>query len=183
MSKFPERTETALIVIDVQNAVINTAFKRDETVANIDALVTYARAKDIPVVWIQHNDDDIVKGTEEWQIVSELTPADDEPLVHKNYRSSFEATELDDVLADLNVGHVIITGAETAFCVRNTIHAAYERGYDVTVAAGAHTTNEIDWAGVRVPAENIISELNLTLSEYRLPGRTVVVRDTAQIIG
>lgn len=182
MSKFPGRDKTALIVIDVQNAVINTAFKRDETVANIASLVTKARSAHIPVVWIQHNDGDIVKGTDDWEIVSELSPASDEPIVHKNYRSSFEATELDDVLAKLNVGHLIITGAETAFCVRNTIHAAYERGYDVTVAEGAHTTNEIDWNGVRVPAESIISELNLTLSEYRLPERTVVVRAASEIL-
>lgn len=182
MSSFPDRTNTALLVIDVQNAVVNSAYKRDETVANINRLVTYARTNGIPVVWVQHNDEEIVKESDEWKIVSELAPAENESIVHKNYRSSFEATVLDHVLAELGAGHLIITGAETAFCVRNTIHSAYERGYDVTIAEGAHTTNEINWDGIRVPAENIINELNLTLSEYHLPNRTVVVRSVAQII-
>ena len=182
MSNFPGRTESALIVIDVQNAVINTAYKRDETVANIAALVAHSRANGISVVWIQHNDDEIVKGSEDWEIVAELIPVEGEPIVHKNYRSSFEGTTLDDVLAGLNVGRLIITGSETAFCVRNTIHAAYERGYDVTISADAHTTNEIDWNGVQISANQIIDELNLTLSDYCPPGRRVNVLTTKELI-
>jgi nicotinamidase-related amidase len=178
MSKFQNRTQTALLVIDVQVAVVESVYKRDETVANINRLVAHARTNSIPVVWVQHNDNELPRDSAQWQIVPELSPAGNEHIVHKNYRSSFEETNLDEVLAELNVGHLIVCGAETTWCVRNTIHAAFERGYDVTIIGDAHTTNDIDWEGVVLSAKSLIEELNLTLEEYHLPGRLVKVQTT-----
>ncbi|MFM8381695.1 MAG: isochorismatase family protein, partial [Actinomycetota bacterium] len=74
---------TALLVVDVQNAVVARAYRRDETVRVIADLVERARRAQVPVVWIQHHDDQLAKGSPDWQIVPELSPGDDEIIVHK----------------------------------------------------------------------------------------------------
>lgn len=100
MTTLPDRPNTALLVIDVQNGVVAGAHRRDEVVANIDTLVGRARAQDVPVVWVQHSDDQLKRDSESWQYVPELVRRDAEPLVHKNYGDSFEDTDLEALLAE-----------------------------------------------------------------------------------
>ena len=69
--------------------------------------------------------------------------ADGEALVRKTYGDSFEATDLEERLAALGVGHLVVTGAQTDACIRSTIHGAFTRGYDVTLVTDAHTTEDL----------------------------------------
>nr|BFE83981.1 hypothetical protein GCM10020093_065820 [Planobispora longispora] len=104
MTTLPDRTNTALLVIDVQNGVVGGAHNRDSVIANINVLLDKARAEGVPVVWVQHSDDDLKRGSNEWRYVPELVRRDSEPIVHKNYGDSFEATELEELLAERGVG-------------------------------------------------------------------------------
>ena len=175
MSAYEDRTNSALMVIDVQNGVVDYAWKRNETVSRIAELVEKARSKDTSVIWVQHSEEDMPVGSEYWQMVPELKPLPNEKIVHKLYRSAFEETDLEDILEELSVGHLIITGAQTNYCVRNTIHAGFERGFDITLVEDAHTTMDESWNGVQIPAELIVYELNRSCNEYALPDSFVDV--------
>ena len=133
MTTLSDRPNTALLVIDVQNGVIGAAHERAAVVANVAQLVDRARREAVPVVWVQHDDDEMPKGSDEWRIVSELQPDSGEPRVEKNYFDSFEETTLEDVLSDLGVGRLIVVGAQTDACIRSTLHGAIVRGYDATL--------------------------------------------------
>jgi len=164
------RTKSALLVIDVQNQVVDGAFNKDQVIANINTAVGNARAAGVPVVWVQHSDDWMAIGSDDWQIVPQLSPADGEPKVGKLYRNSFEATTLEEVLAGLGVGHVYVCGAQTNNCVRFTSHGAMERGYDVTLLMDAHTTTDYEFEGKKVSAEVLVDDLNASFFRTRLPG-------------
>ena len=166
------RSKSALLVIDVQNQVVDGAYNKDQVVANINVAVGKARSAGVPVVWVQHSDEWMPIGSEDWQIVAELTPADGEARVGKLYRNSFEATDLESVLAKLDVGHVYVSGAQTNNCVRFTSHGALDRGYDVTLIKDAHTTTDYTSSGAVVPAEVLVRDLNASFSEEELPGRS-----------
>ena len=181
MSTFADRTKTALMVIDVQNDVVATAFKREETIANINTVIAKARAAGTEVIWVQHSDPWMPLGSELWEIVSELQPAPGDEIIHKTFRSSFEETNLEDVLAAKGISHLVISGAQTNFCVRNTLHAAYEKGYDVTLVGDAHTTSDTELGGIKVPAEHIIAEQNAAAMNYGLPGRKCDLVSTAEL--
>ncbi|MEC3998471.1 cysteine hydrolase family protein [Actinacidiphila sp. DG2A-62] len=180
MSTLENRPHTALIVIDVQNGVVEGGHERDRVVANIDTLVAKARREGVPVVWVQHSDEGLVRGSEEWRIVPELVPGDAEPLVHKNYGDSFEATELEEVLAGLGVGRLIVTGASTDACVRSTLHGAFTRGYDTTLVSDAHTTEDQTAWGAPPPAQ-VIAHTNLYWTYQSAPGRTAGTVETKAV--
>ena len=169
------RKESALIVIDVQVNVVKDAFERDIRIANIAQAVEKARKKDIPVIWVRHSADDLPLNSEGWQIVPELKPLPNEPIVEKLYGSSFEATNLDAILAHLNISHLYICGAQSNNCVRHTSHAALERGYDITLISDAHTTTGFEWSGYVVDAARTIDEQNTNFMGYQLPGRKAQV--------
>ena len=109
MTTVADRPNSALLVIDVQNRVVAHAHRRDDVIANINTLVDRARARDVPVVWVQHSDDDLPRDSESWQYVPELVRRHSEPLVHKCYGDSFEGTELEALLAERGVGRLIVT--------------------------------------------------------------------------
>src|SRR4051794_15402330 len=113
MTTLENRPRTALVVIDVQNGVVGEAYERDRVIANIQTLLDKARAEDVPVLWVQHSDDELTKGSEAWEYVPELERTDTEPLVHKTYGDAFEATDLEERLAERGVGRLVVTGAQT----------------------------------------------------------------------
>jgi len=170
MTTFADRPNTALLVIDVQNDVVKDAHDRDGVVANIATLVDKARAGGVPVVWVQHNDDELRRDTEGWEYVPELKRAEDEPLIHKNYGDSFDATELEEVLAERRVGKLVVTGAQTDACIRSTLHGAVVRGYDAILVSDAHTTqDQTEWGAP--PPDQIVSFTNLYWEHHAAPGR------------
>jgi len=180
MTILPDRPNTALLVIDVQNGVVDGSYRRDDVVATINRLVDKARAEDVPVVWIQHSSEELVPGTAVWEYVPELVRADTEPLVHKRYGDSFEDTTLEQVLAELGVGRLVVTGAQTDACVRSTLHGAFVRGYDATLVGDAHTTEDLTAYGAPPPAA-VVAHTNLYWSFQAAPGRTAGTVDSAEV--
>jgi nicotinamidase-related amidase len=171
MPTFENRPNTALLVVDVQNGVVEGAHRRDAVVANVSSLVERARDEQVPVVWVQHNDDGLARGSDEWRIVPELAPDAAEPLVEKSYGDAFEATTLETVLADLAVGRLLVVGAQTDECIRCTLHGALTRGYDATLVSDAHTTEDLtEWGAP--PPDQVIAHTNLYWTNQRAPGRT-----------
>ena len=180
MTTFENRPNTALLVIDVQNGVVEGAHERDAVVANVGALVEKARRERVPVVWVQHSSEQLVSGSEAWRIVPELTPGDAEPLVEKKYGDSFEDTDLETVLSGLAVGRLVVVGAQTDECIRSTLHGAFVRGYDATLVSDAHTTEDLtEWGAP--PPDQVIAHTNLYWSNQRAPGRTAGAVETRDV--
>jgi nicotinamidase-related amidase len=171
MTTLTNRQAVALLIIDVQKSVVEVAHERDAVIANIGILLNRARLDLIPVVWVQHSDEQLTKGSDGWQIVPELAPGKTEPLIDKNYGDAFEDTELEAALSDLGVGKLFVVGAQTDECIRSTIHGALVRGYDVTLVRDAHTTdNKSAWGAP--PPEQVIAHTNLYWTYQTAPGRT-----------
>ena len=182
MTTLSDRPNTALVVIDVQNDVVNEAYDRDAVVANVGALVDKARDKQVPVVWVQHSSKHMELGSDGWQLVPELKRAEPEPLVHKTFADSFEETDLEDVLAQAGIGRLIVAGAQTDECIRSTIHGAFVRGYDVTLVSDAHTTeDQSEWGAP--PPDKVIAHTNLYWKYHTAPGRTAGVVETRDAFG
>ena len=180
MTTLRDRPNTALLVVDVQNGVVAESANRDSVIANINSLVDRARAEGVPVVWVQHNDDGLPRGSEEWEYVPELVRRDEEPLVHKSYGDSFEDTNLESLLAQLAVGRLVVTGAQTDACIRSTLHGAFVRGYDVTLVGDAHATEDLTAYGAP-PPEQVIAHTNLYWKHQSAPGRRGGTVPTADV--
>jgi len=180
MTTLENRPNTALLVVDVQNGVVGGAHERDAVVANVGRLVEKARREQVPVVWVQHSDEQLAKGSDDWRIVPELTRDDAEPLVEKSYADSFEDTTLESVLSGLGVGRLVVVGAQTDECIRSTLHGAVVRGYDATLVKDAHTTEDLtEWGAP--PPDAVIAHTNLYWTNHKAPGRAAGTVDTQEV--
>ncbi|MDX6230834.1 MAG: hypothetical protein QOI76_4224 [Frankiales bacterium] len=180
MTTLSDRPNTALMVIDVQKGFVADAHQRDAVVANIATLVDKARNEGVPVVWVQHSDQQVAKGSDAWGYVAELVRQESEALVHKTFGDSFEDTDLEQVLARAGVGRLVVTGAQTDECIRSTIHGAFVRGYDVTLVGDAHTTEDQSAWGAP-PPDKVIAHTNLYWKYHAAPGRTAGVTETKDV--
>jgi nicotinamidase-related amidase len=180
MTTLRERPNTALLVIDVQNDVMATAARRSEVIANINTLVGKARAEGVPVIWVQHSDEDMPLGSPEWRYVPELVQQEGERVVHKRYGDSFEDTDLERVLAEGGIGRLVVTGAQSDACIRSTLHGGFTRGYDMTLVGDAHTTIDLTEYGAPSP-EQVIAHTNMYWGWQSAPGRTAGTVGTAEV--
>ena len=103
----------ALLVIDVQKDVVENALNTPAVVANINSLISNARISGVPVIWVQHSDDYLEKGSTGWEIVDELKPLPSEVRIYKTHSSSFEETDLQAQLDSIGSTKLLITGAQT----------------------------------------------------------------------
>jgi nicotinamidase-related amidase len=180
MTTLKNRPNTALLVVDVQNGVVEKAHERDAVVANIGRLVERARLEQIPVVWIQHSDEELAPDSDDWRIVPELTLESNESLVAKHYGDSFEDTNLEEVLLNARVGRLVVVGAQTDACIRSTLHGALTRGYDAILVSDAHTTVDQTKWGAPSP-DQVIAHTNLYWNYQSAPGRTAGIVKTKDV--
>ena len=172
MPNIREGNKTALVIVDVQVGVVKGAWESERIVGNVALVVERARAQGVPVIWVQHADEDLVHSSPEWQWAPELLPATGERLIHKNFNSSFEQTSLNDDLAQLGATHIVLAGCATNWCIRATAYGALERGYDLTLVKDAHTTKTMHLdSGMKLEAEMLIQDLNIVMTSLRYPGR------------
>jgi nicotinamidase-related amidase len=180
MTTLEHRPNSALLVVDVQNGVVAKAHERGAVVANIGTLVEKARQDGTPVIWVQQTDERLAEGSDDWQIVSELSPGGSEPVIKKEYADSFEETALEATLSGLGVGRLVVAGASTDECIRATLHGAVVRGYDATLVSDAHTTED-NRAWGAPPPETVIAYTNLYWASHRAPGRTAGTVATKEV--
>jgi len=165
----------------VQAGVVAGAHDRDAVVANIGSLVEQARREEVPVIWVQHSDKGLERGSDDWQIAPELVPDDAEPLVEKHYGDAFEDTALETVLSGLGVGRLVVVVAQTDACIRSTLHGAFARGYDATLVSDAHTTeDQTPWGAP--PPDQVIAHTNLYWTYQTAPGRTAGTVRTQDVV-
>lgn len=174
--------QMALVVVDVQVGVVAEAWQAPRVVANLALAVARAREQGVPVVWVQHHDHNLPQGSAAWQWVPELAPAPGEPLIHKQFNSSFEQTTLEAELAARGVAHIVLAGAQTNWCIRATAYGALERGYDLTLLSDAHTTETLVMDdGARVEAEQAVHDLNIAMTWLSYPGRRNATAKAAEV--
>jgi nicotinamidase-related amidase len=172
MATIREGNKGVLLVVDVQVGVMSELWDAPRIIGNVARTVERARAKGVPVIWVQHSDEELPQGSPGWQWVPELSPAEGDPVIHKRFNSSFEQTPLDAVLAGLGATHIVLAGAATNWCIRATAYGALDRGYDLTLVRDAHTTGHLDVDDTTtIGAANVVQELNIAMTWVSYPGR------------
>lgn len=135
---------TALLVVDVQNALVQAQpFEIEKVISNIKRLIATCREHSVEVVYIQHSDeigDELEPNTEPWEIHSEISPNANETVINKHFNSSFKDTILKNYLDSKGIDQLIITGLQTEYCIDTTCKVAFEYGYKLIIPEKTNTT-------------------------------------------
>jgi nicotinamidase-related amidase len=173
---------SALVIIDVQCGLFDDAPRpadADAVIGRINALAARARTAGVPVIWVQHEraSGALAFGSQSWNLVPQLQVAPSDHNIRKCTPDSFLRTELGDLLTSLQVTQLVVCGYATEFCVDTTTRRAAALGYEVVIAADAHTTHDKAHAS----AAQIRAHHNATLPDIGSFGPTISALDAAQI--
>jgi nicotinamidase-related amidase len=133
---------SALVIVDVQRLLVDELepSRRERFLSTLADLRSRARAAGVPVIYIRHQDEELVPGSAAWHIASEIAPGEGDPIVEKRFRDSFRETDLEDVLHRFSVEQLVVCGMQTEFCVDATMREAERRGYRVTLVEDGTAT-------------------------------------------
>jgi nicotinamidase-related amidase len=172
-------SRTGLLVIDVQSVLISRADRGDEVLAAISRLVERARGAGTPIIYLQHCDSTyqpMMKGAAGWLIHASVAPKPGDLVIEKTASDGFYQTNLQSELDRLAVQRLVICGLQTEFCVDATCRAAFSRGFEIVLAADAHTTTD-----AVVPASIAVQHHNYALANLAHPQRRIAVMASAEI--
>ena len=79
----------------------------------------------------------LIRGEQGHDIVMELTPASDEPVLDKPGKGAFYQTDLALMLSNRSIKTLIVCGVTTEVCVHTTVREANDRGYRCIVVSDA----------------------------------------------
>ncbi len=139
----------ALIIIDLQeiffNSEENALHQRESLVQNTNILIDKARVNGIPIVFIQHTEenpgDEFYPDTPDWQICAQLNRLSEDTVIRKTEPDSFYKTDLLDWLRRHEIEQIVFAGAQTEFCMDTTLRNAFSIGFQQNIVAkDAHST-------------------------------------------
>ncbi|AYE39144.1 cysteine hydrolase family protein [Companilactobacillus zhachilii] len=142
----------ALIIVDMQKA-LQYSYNFNGLVHNINDRISQYRQSNKPIIFIQHNDQDVVRGSDLWQLSGKLDKQKEDIVVEKFHPNAFYQTNLNKVLMQNSVRSIELCGAQTEYCCNATIVMAHGLGYKIFMEHDMTTTFDNDY----MIAENTIS--------------------------
>lgn len=165
----------ALLLIDLQNDYFPGGkfplWNTDVTLSNIEQAIQAAKAKNIPIIHIQHIANSEMgiapffnKGSEGAEINSRILEAAlDAPIVIKEFADSFVGTNLEEVLSGLGVDELLVCGMMTQNCVTHTAISNSAEKYKVSILPDCCTT--VDEMLHNIALHAVSTRLPLVLSK------------------
>ena len=134
----------AFIVIDMQKA-LQYAYNFNDLVQRINERIAEYRQANKPIIFIQHNDQDIVRGSDLWQLSGKLDKQEEDVVVEKFHPNAFYQTNLNKVLMQKGIRSIELCGAQTEYCCNATIVMAHGLGYNIFMGHDMTTTFDNDY--------------------------------------
>jgi nicotinamidase-related amidase len=112
------------------------------------------------------------KGSKDGEILEELKPQENEIVLPKTASGVFNATAIDQLLRNLGIENLVVTGVVTNNCVENAVRDACDRGYAVILVEDgcAAVTEELHAAAVRAMKDHF-AKVKSTAEVIRLLNR------------
>jgi len=150
-----------LLLVDIQNDYFPGGAM--ELVGSAEAggqareLLAAFRRRSLPVIHVQHialppGATFFLPQTRGVEINECVTPAVNEITVRKSFPNSFRETPLLQHLRQLKVEELVIAGMMTHMCVDSTVRAAFDLGFECSLAQDACATKALSTGGITVPA-------------------------------
>ncbi|MGD7049367.1 isochorismatase family protein [Rossellomorea marisflavi] len=153
-----------LVIIDCQQDLMDGSetevpvWEKERVISTINQVIAKAQKEQIDMVFIR--DVDVAEGKGPgFEIHKDIHVPGDAVIFDKAATNAFHGTPLLAHLKDAGIGHLVLMGCKTEYCIDTAVRTATVSGFDVTLVEDGHTTSD----SKALPAEKIIAHHNATL--------------------
>ncbi|MUM63776.1 isochorismatase family protein [Acidianus infernus] len=151
VKKFIRKDNSVLVVWDVQEALVNSIFNKEEFLQKLKELISVARQYNVPIVYTK-----ITPLPERFQppymrrsfnpgdIVKEVYPLEGDVVLNKNTTSIFVGTNFELMLRNAGIQTIVFTGIATDIGVETSARHAQALGYLPVIAREAVSSSDKD---------------------------------------
>lgn len=169
----PIHNMKALILIDIQNGLTHkkTLYKESIFLESVNAAIKAYRDSDSKIVFVQHNNNLLKKGSVDWEIDNRIGKQENDFVIQKVHGNAFQDTDLKNILEDSGVHSIIIGGLVTHGCVKATCLGGLAAGFNVSVLKNGHTNWNKDAESIIIETEKelikrgVLLDANKSLNE------------------
>ncbi|WP_137679536.1 cysteine hydrolase family protein [Aurantiacibacter suaedae] len=156
-------SKRALVVVDLQNEYLPSGKVPLEgihdAIANATEVLAHFRKSGETLVHIRHeltaDAPMFVPGSDGVNIVPEMKPEGNEPVVTKNYPNAFRDTDLKKILEENSVKEIVFIGAMSHMCIAASVRAAVDFGYSAVTVHDACATMDLEFNNTKVPVAQV----------------------------
>ena len=166
----PNYQNTALLVMDMQVAVIRNLPDYNEITGQVAKAIAYARSRNVPVFFVvvgfrpgmpevsmnnkvfsASKERSANRSMEEsMKIDDKVAPAPGDIVITKRRISAFTGSDLEVLLRAQGIQHIVLTGVATSGVVLSTLREAADKDYRITVISDCCTDRDTEVHGVLI---------------------------------
>lgn len=136
--------KTALLIIDVQTALIEHGmYKSEKVIENIRLLKEQAEKNQIEVIYVVHDSglgSILEYNSPGWKVYKDIEPKNNEKLFNKKFNSAFKETGLKEYLNERGIKRLVVAGLQTEYCINFSLIGGLEHGYEFVIPEDCITT-------------------------------------------
>lgn len=143
LAKFIKRSNSVLVVWDVQEALVERVFNRDEFLAKLKELISAARRYGVPIVYTkitpfpERFSSPFRRSWNPGEIYRDVYPQPGDVVINKNTTSIFVGTNFELLLRNAGLTTIVFTGIATEIGVETSARHAQALGFLPVVAKEA----------------------------------------------
>ena len=131
----------ALLVIDIQNGLTKKRNLHDFSLfvhTRNYSINTFRERKDL-ILFVQHNNKQLKKFTNEWEIDDRIDKRDGDLTIQKFHGNTFCETNIEKILRETNITEIVVCGLVSHGCVKATCLGGLKLGFKTTLLKHGHT--------------------------------------------
>ena len=131
----------ALIIIDIQCGLTRkkTLYNAKLFLDTVNSAIKAFRLSDSKIIFVQHNNTQLQKDTDDWEIDPILDKQEYDIVVQKKHGNAFQDSNLKAILLKFGINDITISGLVTHGCVRATCMGALAEGFKTSLLQNGHT--------------------------------------------
>ncbi|HPR31879.1 MAG TPA: isochorismatase family protein [Prolixibacteraceae bacterium] len=157
----------ALIIIDIQNGLTQKKALCNESLffETVNRAISLYRDAGAKIIFVQHNNNQLVANTYDWEIDPRVHRRNDDCVVQKGHGNAFHLTPLRQILLDGQIDSITICGLVSHGCVLATCLGGKAEGFDTSVLKNGHTNWNKDALRKIADTERVLAENGIHLEE------------------
>lgn len=156
-----------MVLVDIQSGLTKnkTLYNEHGFFDTVNAAIKAYRNSDFKIIFVQHNNKQLIKGSPDWEIDKRLDKKESDYVIQKKHGNAFKNTDLKSILKERGINSVIVGGLVSHGCVKATCLGGLSGGFEISLLKNGHTNWNKDARAKSLETEKELVKNGVTIED------------------